>query len=516
MALKPCGANARCHVEAPSGPTLASLAAAAGGVLLGDASTVITGISVDPQLRDMQPGALFAPLDLAPARAAALAARAVERGAAAVLLDADPGMPVPRLIVPALRPALAQVAAAFWGQPAVALACIGVTGTAGKTTTTLLLDAILRRAGRRPGLIGTLEWRAGETWVRHESGMTTPEAPQVQRLLRQIVDAGDRWAVIEASSQGLAQHRLDGVPFRIGAITCLTRAHLDFHGSVAAYHVAKGLLFAQVAANEGVAVLNADDPAVRALASDAGERRLWYSASGAPADVRATDVAPGAGGTRFTLTLRGERAPVTLAQPGAWNVANALCAAAIAHAAGLPLAQIVAGLEQAPPMPGLLAMVNAGQPFAVVIDEAKSPLALVQALEFARQCAPQGRVIAVVAANGANPGVLAQTGHVAALAADFTVFTAQRRTWVAPAEILRQLTAGARAGEAAPKRDVACIGDRRDAIAHALGLARPGDCVLLAGKGSDRADPAGGAGIWDEAAVARGILRELGYGERAG
>lgn len=160
--------------------------------LVGDGSISISGLVCSPELVDVRSGVLFTPLDVPPARAAEMAARAVSRGAAALLLEHHVDLPVPQLIVPVVRPALAQIAAAFYDFPATDLRCIGVTGTAGKTTTTFLIDAILRDVGERPGLIGTLEWRAGEDWTRHRSHRTTPEAPQVQRLLRRMVDAGDQ------------------------------------------------------------------------------------------------------------------------------------------------------------------------------------------------------------------------------------------------------------------------------------------------------------------------------------
>ncbi|MCA9879292.1 MAG: UDP-N-acetylmuramoyl-L-alanyl-D-glutamate--2,6-diaminopimelate ligase, partial [Thermomicrobiales bacterium] len=219
-------------------------------------------------------------------------------------------------------------------------------------------------------------------------------------------------------------------------------------------------------------------------------------------------------GTRFTLWLPGLSLPIVLPLLGTFNVANALCAAAITHAAGVPPAEIVAGLQAAPPIPGLLTPVDAGQPFLVLIDEAKSAVALVTTLEAARQRRPEGRLIAVVSGSDvAQPGVLAQCGEIATLAADFTVFTTRRARFADPAALLARLATGARAAGGREDLTFVCEADRRAAITHALSLAQPGDCVLLTGKGiEDTLIVGNDVRPWDEAVVAREILAELGYG----
>lgn len=497
-----------CHSLARLSQTLAISA------IHGDATIPVTGIACQTDLGDVQAGSLFAPLDLAPPRVASLAAQAVGRGAAALLLAQALDIPVPQLIVPDVRAALAQVAATFYGHPANGLTCIGVTGTDGKTTTTLLIDSILRTAGLRPGLVGSLDWRVGDTRFQHQTTQTTPEAPLVQHLLRQMVVAGDRCAILETTSHGLALHRLDAVPFAIGAMTFVTQDHLDFHGSVAAYRRAKAMLFERVAANRGVAVLNADDPASRAMATyTSGAEVLFYSATGRPVDIRATAVEPHPAGTRFTLSLPSGSATLTLPLLGEFNVANALCAAGVAYAAGVPLAQITQGLASTPPIPGLLTRVDAGQRFLVLIDEAKSVTQLVTALEVARQLTPAGRVIAVVGgSDGAQPGVVAQKGEVAALVADYAVFTTQLARKTDPALLVAQIADGARAAGGIEDTTFVRVIDRREAIGHALQWARPGDCVLLTGKGvEDELTVLDTTYPWNEEAIARQILADLGY-----
>ena len=480
----------------------------------GDAATAITGITCSTELGDVQAGSLFAPLDLSSPRTAALAAKAASRGAAALLLEQALDIPVPQLIVPDARSALAVVAATFYSHPANEITCIGITGTAGKTTTTLLTYEILRASGLRPGLIGTLDWRIGDFSNRHRTGRTTPEAPDVQRMLRDMVDVGDQTAILEASSQGLEQHRLDTVPFSIGAMTHVTRDHLDFHGSLGAYRRAKARLFERLDGVSGTAVLNADDPASRRMAEySTAARILTYSAAGQGADVRATDIRPENEHTRFRLSLAGSSTTIQLPLPGAFNVANALCAAAIAHAAEVPLANIAAGLTQSAPIPGLLTTVGAGQPFLVIIDEAKSAMALVHALEVARQRTQQGRIIAVVSASElVRPDLLRQRGEVAELAADYAVFTTARARLVDPASIVGHLADGARAAGGIDGVTYACEPDRRSAMLHALALARPGDCVLITGKGIESTLEVGSLVIpWDDVAIARQILAQMGY-----
>lgn len=481
----------------------------------GHAGRVITGLACDPSLEDVHPGVLFAPLDLPEAHVTVLAARAVERGAAALLLEHACHLPVPQIIVPSIRAALPHIAAAFYGYPARHLRCIGVTGTEGKTTTTFLIDAILRDAGLRPGLIGTLEWRAGDTWTRHRSDRTTPEAPHLQRLLRRMADASDRWAVLEASSQGLALHRLDTVPFAVGAVTFITQDHLDFHGSVEAYRRAKAILFERVAADGGIAVINVDDPAAAGMRSYAGSAPVvTYSAEGRAADFRASGIDVRPTGTRFTLSAPGAPHRLTLPLAGAFNVANALCAAAVAHAVGIPLAQIVRSLETTAPVPGRLERVKAGQPFLVLIDEAQSAPQVAGALEIASQLVPGGRVIVVIGGSDAvPPAVLRQKGEIAALAAGFAVFTTQHSHRAEPATLMAHLAAGARAAGGIQGTTFACIAERRAAIGHALGLARPGDCVLILGKAdAGTITVRGRTTPWDEAAVVRQLLAGMGYG----
>jgi UDP-N-acetylmuramoyl-L-alanyl-D-glutamate--2,6-diaminopimelate ligase len=459
---------------------------------------------------------LFAPLDLSAAQVATVAAQAVARGAAALLVERRLDMPLPQLIAPETRSALACISAAFYGYPAHQLGSIGVTGTDGKTTTTFLIDSILHSAGIPTGLIGSVALRVGTESRHHQTLQTTPEAPYVQRLLRRMVDAGARWAILEATSQGLAQHRLDEIPFSVAAITFITQDHLDFHGSIAAYRRAKAILFERIAETGGVAVINADDPAAREMHAYVGSGGIVsYSAAGRAVDVRATQVELGPTNTRFTLSTPAGSTNIVMPLLGEFNVANALCAAAVAYAVDVPLPMIMQGLNNASPVPGLLARIDAGQPFEVLIDEAKRPAQLVHALEVARQLAAGNRVILLVGGSDrTGRDQLRRKGQVAALAADYAVFTSQDPRFADPASLVSQITEGARTGGGRRGKTFCCLIDRREAIRHALKAAQPGDCVLLTGKGAeDEFTVRGETQPWDEAAIAREVLVELGYGE---
>jgi UDP-N-acetylmuramoyl-L-alanyl-D-glutamate--2,6-diaminopimelate ligase len=471
----------------------------------------VTGIAFD--LRAVQPGDLFAALPGARFRGRRFASEAVARGAAALLVPAPLELGVPELLVADTRAALARVAASFYGAPSHELGVIGVTGTDGKTTTTHLIDAILRAAGLATGCISSVSVRAGEELGPNPTRLTTPESPDVQRLLRDMADASASWAILEASSHGLALNRLDETRFRIAAVTNITADHLDFHRTHAAYRRAKALLFERTAAAGGTAVVNADDPgAIEMLAQTQASPVIRYSACGQPADVWASAIELDQWGSTFELATESGRERVKLSLPGRFNIANALCAAGVAMAAGVPLEVIARALESAPAVPGRMAEIDAGQPFAVIVDYAHTPPALAHVLEHLRACHPRGRIIVVYGASGQRFMKLSGLGEAAAQRADYSVFTTNNPGSDDPLLLLSRLTAGAVKAGAHPEEDFTCIADRRQAIQHALAMAQANDCVLLAGKGHEpRIIWGDDERAWDEAEVARQLLAALGY-----
>lgn len=481
--------------------------------VIGDGAREVTGLVYDS--RSVGPGDLFAALPGAYVDGHEFADRAVDRGAAALLVEREVAEAATQIVVPDSRAALATIASAFYRAPSREVGTIGITGTDGKTTTSYLVDAILRSSGCQTGLVGTIAIRLGDEEDVHTARQTTPESADIQRLLRQMADRHIPWAIIEATSHGLAMHRLDGTRFRIAAVTNITREHLDFHGTVERYRRAKGILFERAAAAGGVAVINADDEGALAMRDFArGSDILTYSAAGAPADVQASDVVSDGAGSCFVLRLaQGGEVPVSLPLIGAFNVANALCAAGVAVAAGIDLDTIAAGLAAAPPVPGRMALVRQGQPFAVVVDYAHTPEAMEKVLPLLRQLYPAGRLIVVFGSAGERDvEKRSRQGAVAARLADVSIVTSEDPRFEEADEIIAQIADGAIAAGSREGTDLFRFTMRDEAIRFALTRAWPQDCVLLAGKGHETSIIWGAEKRpWNESAVAASLLAELGY-----
>lgn len=494
--------------------TLGELAASLpDAIAVGDRATPIGGVAYDS--RSVAPGDLFAALTGADTDGHAFAAEAARRGASVLLVERPVDLPLPQIRVADARAALAAVAATFYGHPSAEIGVIGVTGTDGKTTTGYLIDGLLRAAGHRTGMIGTVAIRIGDDLVDHETRQTTPESADVQRYLRAMVETGAAWATVEATSHGLAMHRLDGVAFRIGAVTNVTHEHLDFHGTVDAYRRAKGLLFERVGAIGGTAVVNVDDAGAKSLLAFAdGAAVVRYSAAGESAEVRAVDVEADPRGNRFRVeTSEWGAASVDLPLIGDFNVANALCATTVALAAGIDLPAIATALRTPPTIPGRMASIEAGQPFSVVVDYAHTPDALAKVLTLLRGLHPGRRLIVVIGSAGERDvEKRPRLGAVAIRLADYAVFTSEDPRHDDADAIIDQIADGAIA--AGGREGVAFdrVTDRGEAIRRAFVDAKEGDCVLLAGKGHEQSIIWGREKRrWDEAGEAREALTELGW-----
>jgi UDP-N-acetylmuramoyl-L-alanyl-D-glutamate--2,6-diaminopimelate ligase len=496
-----------------SAPTMQRLAETLPGAsLAGPGDVTITGIAYDSRL--VRPGDLFAALPGAEHDGHDFVAEAVTRGAAALLVERPVAIPVSQLVANDSRAALAGLAAAFYGHPSRETGVIGITGTDGKTTTSFILDHVLRSVGAKTGLIGTVAIRVADWEDLHSSRQTTPESSDVQRYLRQMVSAGVDWAVLEATSHGLAMHRLDHVQFDIGAVTNITHEHLDYHGSVEGYRRAKAILLQRVAEASGVVVLNADDPGTRAVESFAGNAQIMrYGVSHPETTVRGVRIRSGPRSSQFSLEVNGYD-PVDVALPliGEFNIYNALCAAATALAAGFELDAIAQAIATAPPVPGRMALVTAGQPFSVVVDYAHTPDSMEKVLKLLRGLHPDGRLIVVFGSAGQRDVEKRPLqGAIAARFADISVVTSEDPRFEDADEIIAQIAAGAECAGAIPGRSLFRRTDRREAMALAFSLAVRGDCVLLAGKGHEGSIIWGSEKRpWDEAAVARELLAESG------
>jgi UDP-N-acetylmuramoyl-L-alanyl-D-glutamate--2,6-diaminopimelate ligase len=398
------------------------------------------------------------------------------------------------------------VAAWVYGEPSAKLLLIGVTGTAGKSTTTYLIESGLRAAGYLTGLIGGVETRIRD--VTQESSLTTPEATDLQALLAAMVERRVG-AAMEVSSHALALGRVAGTHYDVAVFTNLSQDHLDFHASMDDYFAAKAELFTPGYARAGV--VNADDPRGRKLAARAGIPVTTFSARGRQtADWSATDVRPGADGSAFrVIGPGGVSADATVALPGDFNVANAMAAIVALVEAGVSLADAVAGVAACPAPPGRLERVEAGQDFSVLVDYAHKPGA-VEALLSAMREVTQGRLLIVVGCGGdRDRGKRSLMGAAAARLADVAILTSDNPRSEDPLAILTEMLSGAAGVPQRERGQVVVQPDRAAAIAAAIATADKGDVVVIAGKGHEHGQYVGGKVIpFDDREVAAAALHD--------
>ncbi|MCV7085752.1 UDP-N-acetylmuramoyl-L-alanyl-D-glutamate--2,6-diaminopimelate ligase [Mycolicibacter hiberniae] len=486
--------------DAGAGSSLRALAAQIGAVAVtGDVvpELPITGLTLRAQ--GVRPGDLFAALPGASTHGARFAPDALARGAVAVLSDGAgaaliaehavaSGVPV--LVHPAPRAVLGELAAQVYGHPCERVTVIGITGTSGKTTTTYLVEAGLRAAGRIAGLIGTVGVRIDGADL--PSALTTPEAPALQALLAAMAQRGVDTAVMEVSSHALTLGRVDGTRFAVGAFTNLSRDHLDFHPSMADYFEAKARLFDPASPLHAArSVVCVDDDAGAAMAARANAP-VTVSATGRPADWSVEQVRSGGSRGREFVAVdpAGVHHRIGIGLPGDYNIANTLVALAVLDAVGVSPEQAAPGLRAAR-VPGRMEPIDRGQDFLALVDYAHKPGALAAVLATLRHELrdTSGRLAVVFGAGGdRDAGKRAPMGRIAADTADLVVVTDDNPRGEDPGEIRRAVLAGAAQGSA----EVVEIGDRRAAIEHAVAWARPGDVVLVAGKGHETGQTAGG------------------------
>jgi UDP-N-acetylmuramoyl-L-alanyl-D-glutamate--2,6-diaminopimelate ligase len=476
----------------PAGEFLRPLAAriGAGRVPASNAQdTRVTGVTLRSQ--DVVPGDLFAALPGSAVHGARFAADAIAAGAVAVFTDPEglallpPGHEVEVLVHPEPRAVLGELAAAVYGDPSRRLRVIGVTGTSGKTTTTFLVEAGLRAAGRVAGLIGTVGVRIDGR--DQPSSLTTPEAPDLQALFAVMVEQGVDTVVMEVSSHALAQGRVDGLAFEAGGFTNLSRDHLDFHPTMADYLDAKAKLFEPESPTHAAhAVVCVDDDWGRQIAARSVDP-VRVSTTGSDADWCIDEVhAVGRGAQEFVaVDPAGVHHRLRIGLPGRYNVANALLALALLDVVGVSPEQSAPGLREAA-VPGRLQAIDRGQDFLALVDYAHKPGALEAVLQTLRGT---GRLAVVFGAGGnRDAGKRAPMGRVAAELADLVVVTDDNPRDEDPATVRAAILAGA----AGLRAEVVEIGDRRAAIDYAVAWAGPGDTVLIAGKGHESGQTAKG------------------------
>ncbi len=453
---------------------------------------------------------------------------AVAAGASAVIVERPvPGLRVPELVVRDARTALALAAAWRAGEPSRSLGVVGITGTDGKTTTAYLVRAILEATGYSTGLLGTTDIIVARESLGNRARTSTPEAPELQDHLAAMLAAGDRWAVVESSSHGLAQGRVGGVAYDVAVLTNVTSEHLEFHGTLEAYRAAKRSLFARLAVSDENpekgwgkhAVVNADDPEGEkaAVVATAVGARVWrYGMAGDLADREASSLDLAA--TALTeqpasMLVRMEAGDwggtLRLRLAGRFNVYNALAAMAVAAALGLDLDTAAAALGAVEGVPGRMQRVDEGQPFSVVIDYAHTADSLAKVLDELRPTDPEAGLIAVIGSAGErDPSKRGPMGRIAGERCRLVIVSDEDPRGEDRMTILDAIAAGAEAAGRRRGEDLLVIPDRREAIATAMRRARPGDAVLLAGKGHEKTiEMADGEIAWDELATAREALR---------
>ncbi|RKS74108.1 UDP-N-acetylmuramoyl-L-alanyl-D-glutamate--2,6-diaminopimelate ligase [Motilibacter peucedani] len=449
------------------------------------AGVAVSGVTLDS--RAVRPGDLYAALPGTTSHGAQFAAQAVAAGAVVVLTDpageaAARATGVPVVVVPSPREVLGALAAEVYGQPARDLLTLGVTGTSGKTTTAYLLDAGLHAAGRTTGLVGTVETRIADEVL--PSSLTTPEAPDLQALLAVMRERGCSALTMEVSSHALALGRVDGTVYDVAAFTNLGRDHLDFHPTLEDYFAAKALLFTPAHARRAVVCVDSDGGSrMAATARDAGLEVVTVSSGHRPADWRAEEVELGPWGSRFVASAEQLRVPVEVALPGAYNVANALLALATLEQAGVDV-RVAAGGIGAVRVPGRMERVaDGGSGVVGLVDYAHKPDAVEAALTAVRSSVGSGRIVAVLGAGGDRDRAKRPLmGAAAARLADVVVVTDDNPRSEDPTAIRAAVLEGAATGTA----QVLEVGDRRAAIEQAVAHARPGDVVVVLGKGHEK------------------------------
>ena len=449
-----------------------------------DRDLAVTGVTLDS--RDVRAGDLFAALPGAHAHGASYADEARARGAVAMLTDVDhadgiEGMPA--VVAADPRSVLGEVAAEIYGRPGERLLLVGVTGTNGKTTTAYLLEAGLRAAGYATGVIGTTGIRLGDQVI--PSARTTPEAPELHALLGTMVERGIDAVAMEVSSHALALGRVDGLRFDAAVFTNLTQDHLDFHGTMENYFEAKASLFTP--ARAGRAIVGIDDEWGRRLAERQAIPTTTFSLDG-EADVACLGIEDDLGEQRLVVGCDGQQHDVVVGLPGRFNAANGLAAWTTLHLLGIPDAVLSTAMRDVR-VPGRMELVDEGQDFVAVVDYAHSPDSVERVISSVEP-APGGRRIVVLGCGGdRDRDKRPVMGRLGASMADVFIVTDDNPRSEDPASIRAAMLAGI----ARPRAEVREIPDRREAIRSAVAEARPGDVLLLLGKGHEPGQEIAGA-----------------------
>jgi UDP-N-acetylmuramoyl-L-alanyl-D-glutamate--2,6-diaminopimelate ligase len=461
----------------------------------GSASGAITSLTYDAEA--VEPGALHFCVPGFRADGHDFAGRAVERGAEALVVERFLDVELPQLRVASSRMAMGPAADAFYGHPSRQLDVVGITGTNGKTTTAFLMYAILEAAGLRPGLLGTVESRIGGQVA--EVKRTTPESIDLQALFRAMADADDQSCAMEVSSHALELGRVAGTRFAAAGFTNLTQDHLDFHPTMEDYYLAKRRLFQT---GDWPAAVNVGDEYGRRLARETSGPVLTYAARDEEAGVRPQALELGNGGAiaMIASTPRGPL-PLDVRLRGDFNVENVLCAVALSELIELPHDAVRRGISSISGVPGRFEPVDAGQPFTVLVDYAHTPDSLENVLHAARRITDGSLIVVFGAGGDRDRGKRPMMGAVARRLADRAIVTTDNSRSEDPAAIAEEIT-----GELEMEVEL----DRRAAIARAVEAARPGDVVVIAGKGHEQGQQFADRTLpFDDRVAAREALEQL-------
>lgn len=497
----------------------------------GEPTREIRGLAYDS--RHVQPGYLFVAIKGYHANGHAYISQAIANGAGTIVADAryiDDAQAtslretsdVTYITVPNSRKVLAPLASTWYGCPSHRMGVVGITGTKGKTTTTMLTSTLLDRGGFSTGMISTVDFKVGTNQWPNMLRQSTPEAPEVQELLRQMVDAGCTHAVIESSSHALSPEwdRLGHCAFDVAVCTNVTHEHLDYHGSIEQYRFDKTRLFTKLASYNGIAqkahkyaIVNADDPHHQMFldAAPTTATRLTYAVHAA-ADIRAHAIDSTPNGSRMQVTTPWGTETLTLQLPGTFNILNALAALSVALTQGMSLSDACAALADVPGIRGRMERIDAGQPFPVFVDYAHNPDSFIQVMEMVRPQTPRHLIVVFGSAGERDVEKRAKQGEIAAEYCDRIFLTDEDPRGEPSAAILADIARGVEQAGKVEGYDYLCIPDRATAIQQAMSYAQPGDLVLLLGKGHESSiEYADGKHPWDEAAQARQALQEAGY-----
>ncbi len=496
----------------------------------GGVPSAITGVSYDS--RAVQPGHVFVAIKGTHVDGHRFIGQAIGRGAGVIVYE-DPASlreidDAVLVEVPNSRAALSPIAAAFFGYPAAGLRVVGVTGTKGKTTTSTLCAHVLDAEGHASGLMTTADFKIGTRWWENTTRQTTPEALEVQSMLRDMAGAGCDYAVLEASSHGLSErwNRLGDCRFDVAVLTNVTHEHLDYHGTVEQYRRDKARLFELLGVPDALsgahkqrktAIVNLDDPyaSLYLEAAPHASERVTYAVEDPRADVRAVDIVPSRDGTTYTATTPWGVVKIELHLPGIFNVHNSLAALSVGLSEGIAPGSCAAALKSVMGVTGRMERVDLGQPFTVVVDYAHNPDSFQKVMEMLRPLT-RGSLIAVFGSAGERDRQKRPIqGSIAARYCDLVVITDEDPRDEDREAILEEIALGARAAGKREGDGYLKIADRDRAIREAFRRAAPGDIVMLLGKGHESCIyyEHGRKLPWLERAEAERALRELGYGD---